>query len=388
MEVNKDEAERCIGIAQAHLAKGNHAGAVKFVEKSLRLYPTDKAKQMLKSLESKPQPAKKHPHTPSARSTAPATPTPPPVEKKHTPEQAKAVKTILACGHDYYKVLSVQKTCSDTEIKKSYRKLALQFHPDKNGAPGADEAFKLISKAFTVLSDPQKRAIHDSSGGDPDSRAGPSASSSSSFYRAQQPYYANEVSPEDLFDMFFGGGGGTGMRYRRQQPRHPFHPHHPHHPHFNQQRRAQQNNNNDDLGGLLRLMPLLLLLVVALLSSLMSNEQARLYTFERTPTYSQSRTTPNHNIRYYVDPKIFARQTQSVPLRRVESQVEQDYYDTITGRCQIEQRQRNFQIQQASGTFFNIGRDESRLQRALNMAMPNCDEVRAWGKPAPRNRIV
>ena len=52
--------------------------------------------------------------------------------------------------HDYYEILGVSKEASDTELKKSYRKLALQFHPDKNKAPGAAEAFKAIGNAFAV----------------------------------------------------------------------------------------------------------------------------------------------------------------------------------------------------------------------------------------------
>ncbi|CAO3618235.1 unnamed protein product [Mucor hiemalis] len=68
---------------------------------------------------------------------------PPVSDRKYTTEQVRAVKTILACA---------------------YRKQALQFHPDKNSAPGADEAFKLVAKAFDILSDSNKRAIHDEGG--------------------------------------------------------------------------------------------------------------------------------------------------------------------------------------------------------------------------------
>lgn len=49
---------------------------------------------------------------------------------------------------DYYEILSVSKDATDSEIKKSYRKIALQLHPDKNRAPGADEAFKAVGELF------------------------------------------------------------------------------------------------------------------------------------------------------------------------------------------------------------------------------------------------
>ena len=53
---------------------------------------------------------------------------------------------------DYYEVLSVSRTCSDDDIKKAYRKLALQFHPDRNNAPEATERFKEATEAYQVLS--------------------------------------------------------------------------------------------------------------------------------------------------------------------------------------------------------------------------------------------
>lgn len=56
---------------------------------------------------------------------------------------------IRSC-QDYYDILGVSKDASDTDLKKAYRKLALQFHPDKNKAPGAGEAFKAIGTAFGV----------------------------------------------------------------------------------------------------------------------------------------------------------------------------------------------------------------------------------------------
>src|SRR5215212_2867293 len=63
---------------------------------------------------------------------------------------------------DFYAVLGVQRTASDDEIKKSYRKLAMTYHPDRNnGAKEAEEKFKEITEAYDVLRDPQKRAAYD-----------------------------------------------------------------------------------------------------------------------------------------------------------------------------------------------------------------------------------
>jgi curved DNA-binding protein CbpA len=62
---------------------------------------------------------------------------------------------------DYYQVLGIHKDSSEVEIKKAYRTLALKFHPDKNGGSDAPERFKLISEAYQVLGDSQKRRVYD-----------------------------------------------------------------------------------------------------------------------------------------------------------------------------------------------------------------------------------
>jgi len=70
----------------------------------------------------------------------------------------------MADKRDYYDVLGVPKGADKDEIKGAYRKLALQFHPDRNKAPEATEKFKEISEAYAILSDDQKRSQYDQFG--------------------------------------------------------------------------------------------------------------------------------------------------------------------------------------------------------------------------------
>ena len=78
-----------------------------------------------------------------------AAPQPEPPSNDYTQEQIEAVKKIKQCK-DYYEILGVTKEATDSDLKKAYRKLALQFHPDKNKCPGASEAFKGITKYFSI----------------------------------------------------------------------------------------------------------------------------------------------------------------------------------------------------------------------------------------------
>lgn len=134
--------------------------------------------------------------------------------RPYTPQQVEIVKKILAAKEGgrgaHYRVLGVTENATENELKKAYRKLALKLHPDKNSAPQADEAFKAVGLAYGTLSDPQKRTIYDRYGDeDPDNRGGgmrPGGGPGGVHFRPGQ-----EVSPEEIFNMFFGGGmGGMG----------------------------------------------------------------------------------------------------------------------------------------------------------------------------------
>ncbi|AQY51195.1 chaperone protein DnaJ [Listeria weihenstephanensis FSL R9-0317] len=109
---------------------------------------------------------------------------------------------------DYYEVLGISKSASADEIKKAYRKLSKQFHPDINKDAGADAKFKEISEAYETLSDESKRAQYDQYGHvDPNQGFGGGGGGYSS---------QGFGGFEDIFDTFFGGGGSA-----RQDPNAP-----------------------------------------------------------------------------------------------------------------------------------------------------------------------
>ena len=107
---------------------------------------------------------------------------------------------------DYYEVLGVEKSASADEIKKAYRKKAIQYHPDKNpGDKEAEEKFKEAAEAYEVLSNPDKRARYDQFG-----HAGVDGAAGAGGFGG---FGGQGMSMDDIFSMFgdiFGGHSGFG----------------------------------------------------------------------------------------------------------------------------------------------------------------------------------
>lgn len=125
----------------------------------------------------------------------------------------------MAAKRDYYEVLGVQRSATPEEIKKAYRKLAVQHHPDKNaGNKEAEAKFKELSEAYEVLSDDKKRQMYDQFG----HAAGQGGPGGFGGFGAGGFGGAGSVNDifEDIFGDFFGGGGAGGRRGKgRQQQR-------------------------------------------------------------------------------------------------------------------------------------------------------------------------
>lgn len=139
-------------------------------------------------------------------------------------------------NEDYYKTLGVSKTATADEIKKAYRKLALQYHPDRNKTKEADKKFKEVTAAYEVLSDPQKRQTYDQfgsaafnqgaggpggpfGGGNPfggqqRGQYGPFTYTYSTSGGGQDFNFGGFSDPFEIFEQFFGGGGFSRAQRR------------------------------------------------------------------------------------------------------------------------------------------------------------------------------
>jgi hypothetical protein len=127
------------------------------------------------------------------------------------------VCTQVLTSKSLYEVLSVEKTCTAEDIKRSYRRLAKLVHPDRCHHERATEAFQRISHAYQILSDEDKRAHYDRFGEQQPGNPNPGPRQNVYQGGNYQFYgYQDDITPEDLFNAFFGGGFVPQRgRYRR-----------------------------------------------------------------------------------------------------------------------------------------------------------------------------
>lgn len=119
----------------------------------------------------------------------------------------------MADKRDYYDVLGVSKSATDDEIKRAYRKLARQYHPDVNKAPDAEQKFAEINEAYGVLSDKDKRARYDQYGFNDPTQGFGGAGGGNPFGEG----FSGFGGFEDIFSSFFGGGRSQSRQRHNQR---------------------------------------------------------------------------------------------------------------------------------------------------------------------------
>ncbi|ERS94948.1 uncharacterized protein SPSK_00291 [Sporothrix schenckii 1099-18] len=339
-------------------------------------------------------------------------------ERKHTPEQAAAVLRIRRCqATAFYEILDIQKTVTDGEVKKAYRKQSLLTHPDKNGHPNADEAFKMVSRAFSVLGDKDKRAKYDRFGTDPDSRfggMGGGGGGGGGGAGMQNPFaqaggmgggmggmgggWDEEISPEEMFRRFFGGGGGfggpfggfdTGPQFVFNMGGGPgFRVHQ-----FGGARprtRPRQANGQAGQAGqtqeqetnlfstLMGMLPILILFILPLLSSIFTGDgtgsqpaMPQMVFDAPEPPWTLGRRTKS-NVKYFVDPKdkAFAPYKDNAQkLAQLDNYADVTLVRTLRQQCENEMRQRQRLVDEAQGWLFQ---DADKMQIANSYEMKSC----------------
>lgn len=332
MEGNKDEAIRCLKIGRDALDSGDRVRALKFVTKARRLDPSLSVDDILADIEGKT----------GVNSTNGSKFDPLNSEKDgssnsgtrrrigvngsstYSEEQVNIVREIKR-KKDYYDILGVERTCSVDDVRKAYRKLSLKVHPDKNQAPGAEEAFKLVSKAFQCLSDAESRKTYDVVGSDEPVYERRTARRQQGF----NGFYDGDVDAEEIFRNFFFGGMNQGATTQFASFS------------FGPGMNVRMGNNNASAGGsaggsnmraLLQLLPVILILLVNFLPS-----SQPIYSLSKEYPY-EHRVTTQKGVNFYVKALEFEQQYPYGSNERgaLELRIEREYLSVLTQNCQVE----------------------------------------------------
>ncbi|XP_025420996.1 dnaJ homolog subfamily B member 14-like [Sipha flava] len=365
MEVNKDEAYRCLDRAQYYISEGDIEKAEKFINKSKRLFPTSDADELLNKLKS--QGARKNStsnvkadgqNTKKRKITPPGSPR---SDRANQPTYTKAqldiVKKVNNCK-DFYDVLNIKKDATDNDIKKAYKKLALVLHPDKNHAPGAAEAFKTVGNAVATLTDAEKRKRYD--------KVGHESMTSDHVHRNYDHGFESDITAEQLFNMFFNGAFPT-----RQGPMtNPYYTRS-----FSRRWPPDSDNDNhhqqqESSSIYFQLLPILLLLLLSLFSNFSYDP---VYSLKHSSKYPVHRHTSFRDISYYVKDNFHTDYTGD--LRRLEHTIEEDYINTVRTKCIREKEYYESLMWRA-----RLNDDSTLFNKASKYQMKSCEEYQTLMK--------
>ncbi|XP_010491111.1 PREDICTED: chaperone protein dnaJ 49-like [Camelina sativa] len=336
MDGNKDDALKCLKIGKDAIESGDRSRALKFLEKARRLDPSLPIDDLVSDLNNQSDEPADSPGSAANESSKPPSDRPSSLRQRGSSssssssssftEEQRAIVREIKSKKDYYEILGLGNTCSVEDLRKAYRKLSLKVHPDKNKAPGSEEAFKSVSKAFQCLSNEDTRRKYDVSGSDepsyqPTRRA--AARRNNGFY------YDDEFDADEIFRSFFGGGGGmnhaTTTQFRS----------------FNFGGGTTRGaNQGSDTGFNPRVLLQLLPVVFILLLNFLPSSQP---IYSLSPSYNyEHKFTTHRGVNYFVGSAKFEQEypINSYERQRVEEQVDRDYLSILGQNCRLElQRQ-------------------------------------------------
>lgn len=379
--MDKEEADQLIDKAKLCLRSGRKDRALQLLYEAQNIYPSTRARVLIDAIIRNDGPS-----SPEANNV------PPPTgwrdedirnneksnvngddKKSYTEDQRQGVLRIKNCK-DFYEILGVPKKASEEELKKAYRKLALKFHPDKNFAPGATDAFKAIGNAYAVLSNPEKRQQYDQYGDQSAASNAPQHSSHSrhGYHRNFHRDFEADISPEELFNIFFGGRFPTGNIhvYTNQGASYS---------QFYQPRRrrayerreevVEDNQSQNTFTALLQLLPVLVLILISVFTQMMATNPPYSLFYKPAMGLVVSRETQHMGVPYYVD-KGFQKEYRGAALDELEKTIENDYIEHLQNSCWKEKQQKS--------DLANLGqlyRDDRLKQKAESMRLDHCEKL-------------
>lgn len=408
-EANREAAEQCASRGAKALEEGDSATAVRLLSKALRLCPTlgpkvrgelQAAEQSLaarsgssSSSASANDGVRKRQMGTAASPVASA--------PSYTPEMADVVKQVKK-AKDLYGVLGVARDADEDTIKRAYKKLALKVHPDKNTAPGSDEAFKRVGKANAILLDPNERANYDRFGEASEHSAASSRGGGGMHAdAAARQYYGRqreqEISPEDIFNAFFGQGAMGGIH--GMQGARVFHGSNGR-VHFQrggaqpqQQQPAEMFNDNASFAQKIQgLMPLFLLFLF-FASSMFGSTDEQYYALQQSRRHSKMRTTIGWNnvakgLPYFVTDNVDMRlQSNQQLLYEVEINVQNDLKRIWSQNCRLEEQEKQSYL-----SYSKIAKSKADKERYLkahrDFKQPNCENMKNFFTPQSGNEFL
>ncbi|XP_039630756.1 dnaJ homolog subfamily C member 18 [Polypterus senegalus] len=371
--MEKEEAERLIDKAKVCLRSGRRDKALQLLYEAQKLYPSVRARALIDAITRNgcaPGDGHNMRDFPSGKKNS-ASEEPLPQKggdsKSYTEEQLQGVQRIKKCK-DYYEILGVSKDASDEDLKKAYRKLALKFHPDKNCAPGATDAFKAIGNAYGVLSNPEKRRRYDQFG---DEHQMENTTHSAPHHNFYQEFEA-DITPEELFNVFFGGRFPTGnIHVYTNQGAAYTHFYNPRRRRMNERREegVQDHGSQNTFTAFLQLLPVLVLVFISVITQLMSTNPPYSLFYKPSLGLVVARETEALGVPYYVE-KGFEKEYKGDALQELEKSIETDYIDYLQTSCWKEKQQKS--------DLANLGRlyrDERLKQKADSMKLDNCEKL-------------